>query len=97
MMDMLELHKLLHKQSKIVQRPEPLISQNACFSDLKTFKTDTPITPVQVDKSDKPVPWVKWILIGGLVVAVVYLLYKYPKNENYQSIFERNRQKAKTV
>ena len=91
-MDAFEIHEILHKQTKNIVEVKPPINQNINIPDTGNILNKTASGPIQINKPNNPKPWKKIALSVGGVIALLYLLNKIPKNENYQN-YTKRRQK----
>jgi hypothetical protein len=92
-MNALEIHKLLHdrvKTGQVVKVPEiKKINSMTASTDL----ISDALIP-NVNQSQSSFQWTKWILIGVIIILGISMINNIPKNENYQSYFERRRKKS---
>ena len=89
-MDAFELHNILHAQNKSGQEfKAPVIQKIKPVSVSPKLIPD--ILPAQVNQYQPSFPWKNLILVCGVIILLISLVSKIPKNENYQSYFERVR------
>lgn len=92
-MDAFEIAKVLQAQIRIGQEfKAPVIRKIKPVSVSPKFNLDT--HPDQANQSQNSSTSIKWILLTGAILVGIYLIYKIPKSENYQSYFERVRKKS---
>lgn len=92
-MDAFELNDFIQTQIKNGQESKsPKIRKIKPVS--VSHKLIPDILPAQVNQNQISFPLIKWILVSGTIILVIYLISKIPKSENYQSFFEKVRKKS---
>jgi len=92
-MDAFEIAKVLQAKIRIGQEfKAPVIQKIKPVSVSPKLIPD--ILPAQVNQYQPSFPWKNWILVCGVIILLISLVSKIPKNENYQNFFERVRKKS---
>lgn len=92
-MDAFELNDFIQAQIKTGQEfKAPVIRKIKPVCVSPNLITDT--LSAQVNQSQSSFPLIKWMLIGGAIILVIYLISKIPKSENHQSYFEKRRKRS---